>query len=91
MFVTRYLDIFLGLLLLLAMLSLLYGSYNKSSIFIIMFLASSLGVVVVYWSWYLYNKYADTDYPVFEEQVRETVRISIATIDNCRLGRWAAS
>jgi len=67
----RYLDIFLGLLLLLAMLSLLYGSYNKSSIFIIVFLASSLGVVVVYWSWYLYNKYADTDYPVFEEQVGE--------------------
>ena len=73
------------------MLSLLYGSYNKSSIFIIVFLASSLGVVVVYWSWYLYNKYADTDYPVFEEQVGPGFRIIIASFDKCRLVRWAAS
>ena len=51
------------------MLSLLYGSYSKSSIFIIVFLASSLCVVIVYWSWYCYTKYADTDYPVFQEQV----------------------
>jgi len=67
----RYLDIFLGLLLLLAMLSLLYGSYSESSLFLIGFLASSLAVVIVYWCWYFYTKYADGDYPVFEEEVGE--------------------
>jgi len=67
----RYLDIFLGLLLLVSMLSLLYGSYSRSSIFIIVSLASSCCVVVVYWSWFCYTKYADTDYPVFQEQVGE--------------------
>ena len=65
----RYLDIFLGLLLLHSMLSLLYGSYSKSSIFVIVFLASSLVVVILYWCWYFYIKYAVIDYPVFEEQV----------------------
>ena len=65
----RYLDIFLGLLLLLSMFSLLYGSYSESSIFLIGFLALSLAVVIVYWCWYFYIKYAVTDYPAFEEQV----------------------
>ena len=65
----RYLDIFLGLLLLLSMFSLLYGSYGESSIFLIGFLALSLAVVIVYWCWYFYIKYAVTDYPAFDEQV----------------------
>jgi len=67
----RYLDIFLGLLLLLAMLSLLYGGFSQSSLFIIVFLASSLAVLIAYWCWYFYTKYAGGDYPVFEEEVGE--------------------
>ena len=70
----------MGLLLLLSMLSLLYGSYSKSSIFMIVFLAFSLVVVIIYWCWFFYIKYAVIDYPVFEEQVshrrRENKRTS---------------
>ena len=65
----RYLDIFLGLLLLFSMVSLLYGSYSQSSLFLIMFLASSLAVVIMYWCSYLYTKYAGGDKPVFQEEV----------------------
>ena len=68
-FFCRYLDILLGLLLLLSMLSLLYGSYSESSLFIIGFLAFSLAGVIVYWCWYFYSKYAGGDYPVFQEEV----------------------
>ena len=68
-FVCRYLDIFLGLLLLLSMLSLLYGSYSESVLFIIGFLALSLAVVIVYWCWYAYTRYAGGDYPVLREDV----------------------
>jgi hypothetical protein len=66
----RYLDIFLGLLLLLSMVSLLYGSYSQSSLFLITFLASSLAVVILYWCSYLYTKYEGGDKPVFQEEVR---------------------
>ena len=65
----RYLDIFLGLIFLLSMLSLLYSSHTENSLFIIMFLILSVTVVVVYWSYYLYMQYAGTDYPVFQEKV----------------------
>ena len=60
------------------MLSLLYGGYSQSSLFIIVFLASSLAVVIAYWCWYFYTKYAGGDYPVFQEEV----------IINCMLGAW---
>ena len=66
----------MGLLLLLSMLSLLYGSYSKSSIFVIMFLASSMAVGIIYWCWYFYIKYAIIDYPVFEEQVGHIISSS---------------
>ena len=65
----RYLDIFLGVLLILSMLNLLYGSYQESALFIIGFLAFSLAVVIVYWCWYAYTQYAGGDYPVFQEKV----------------------
>lgn len=51
----RYLDIFLGLVEFLSMLSLLYASYSNSRLFIITFMVSSLGVVVLYWGWYAYH------------------------------------
>lgn len=63
----RYLDIFLGLVEFLSMLSLLYASYSNSRLFIIVFMTSSLGVVVLYWSWYTYYSY-DTDTLVYEDQ-----------------------
>ena len=66
----------MGLLLLLSRLSLLYGSYSKSSIFVIMFLASSMAVAIIYWCWYFYIKYAIIDYPVFEEQVGHKISSS---------------
>ena len=66
----RYLDIFLGLLLLLSMVSLLYGSYSQSSLFLITFLASSLALVIMYWCSYFYTKYEGGDKPVFQEEVR---------------------
>lgn len=63
----RYIDIFLGLVEFLSMLSLLYGSYSSSRLFIILFLTSSLGVIVLYWTWYAYYNY-DTDRLVYEDQ-----------------------
>ena len=68
-YITRYLDIFLGVLLIMSMLSLLYGSYTETVLFIIGFLAFSLAVVITYWCWYFYSKYPGGDYPVFQEEV----------------------
>jgi hypothetical protein len=51
------------------MVSLLYGSYTESVLFIIGFLAFSLAVVIAYWCWYFYSQYAGGDYPVFQEEV----------------------
>ena len=38
-----------------------------SRLFIILFLTSSLGVIVLYWTWYAYYNY-DTDRLVYEDQ-----------------------
>jgi len=67
----RYLDIFLGLLLLLSLVCLLYGSYCESRIWIIAFITTSLAVVLTYWCWYLYIKYAGMEYPESEETAVE--------------------
>jgi len=63
----RYLDIFLGLVEFISMLCLLYASYSYSRLFIIVFMTSSLGVVVIYWGWYSYYTY-DTDTLVYDDQ-----------------------
>lgn len=63
----RYLDIFLGLVEFLSMLSLLYASYSSSRLFIIVFMTSSLGVVVLYWGWYSYYSH-DSDTLVHSDQ-----------------------
>lgn len=67
----RYLDITLGVVLLLSMLCLLYGSYSQSSHFLILFFILSLVVVICYWSWYVYINFVSHDSAVFEDQVRE--------------------
>ena len=65
----RYLDITLGLLLLISMLSLLYGSYSLHPILLVIFFTLSLTVLVAYWIWYLYTNFIASHYPMFEEQV----------------------
>jgi len=67
----RYLDIFLGLLLLLSLVCLLYGSYCESRIWIIAFITGSLAVVLTYWCWYLYIKYSGMEYPESEQTAGE--------------------
>jgi len=67
----RYLDIFLGLLLLLSLVCLLYGSYSESRIWIIAFITGSLAVVLTYWCWYLYIKYSGMEYPESEQTAGE--------------------
>ena len=70
----RYLDITLGLLLLVSMLSLLYGSYSLHPILLVIFFTLSLTVLVAYWIWYLYTNFIASHYPVFEEQVCATLQ-----------------
>ena len=65
----RYLDICLGLILLVSMLCLLYGTYSQSPHFLILFFILSLVVVIGYWTWYVYVNFVSQDSPVFEDQV----------------------
>ena len=65
----RYADVFLGLILFLSMLSLLYGGYFYSQVSIIAFITSSLGVMISYWSLYAYASYNQDDLPEYDEQV----------------------
>lgn len=64
----RYLDIFLGLLLFLSMLSLLYGGYSHSRVSITVFITSSLAVMISYWCWYGYSSYHSEDLAVYDDQ-----------------------
>ena len=66
----RYLDICLGIILLVSMLCLLYGTYSQSPHFLILFFILSLVVVIGYWTWYVYVNFVSQDSPVFEDQVR---------------------
>jgi len=64
----RYVDIFLGLILFLSMLSLLYGGCFHSQISITAFITSSLGVMISYWCLYAYASYNNDDLPVYDDQ-----------------------
>ena len=64
---SRYLDIRLGLVLLLSLVCLLYAGYSQSRIWIIAFITASLAVVLTYWCWYLYIKASGIDFPDSEE------------------------
>ena len=66
----RYLDITLGVVLLVSMLCLLYGTYSQSHHFLILFFILSLVVVIGYWTWYIYVNFVSLDYPVFDDQVK---------------------
>jgi len=65
----RYLDITLGVILLVSMLCLLYGTYSQSPYFLILFFILSLVVVIGYWTWYIYVNFVSTDPVVFEDQI----------------------
>ena len=65
----RYLDITLGVFLLVSMVCLLYGTYSQSSHFLILFFILSLVVVISYWSWYVYINFVSQDSAVFEDEV----------------------
>lgn len=65
----RYLDITLGVVLLVSMLCLLYGTYSQSHHFLILFFILSLVVVIGYWTWYIYVNFVSLDYPVFDDQI----------------------
>ena len=76
--VLRYLDILLGIILFISMLCLFYGSYFYSQIFITAFLTTSLGVILSYWSLYLYYSYNSEDLPLYDNQV--TTMFSLLSI-----------
>ena len=65
----RYVDIFLGLLLFVSLLSLLYGAQSSSKLFIIIFIILSVTVMVVYWCWYIYSCFNTGDISPFDSQV----------------------
>jgi len=73
----RYVDIFLGLLLLASLLCLLYGSYSESRLWIIAFITGSLAVVLSYWCCYLYNTHAAhlEEYPDAEGTITEVATL----------------
>ena len=57
----RYVDIFLGGLLLAAHICLLHGSHQKNRLTLILFLSLSLTSLSLYWIWFAYLKYALQD------------------------------
>ena len=67
--ILRYLDIFLGIILFIAMLSLLYGSYFHSQISLTAFITTSLGVILSYWGLFTYYSYNSEDMPLYDDQV----------------------
>jgi len=70
----RYVDIFLGLLLLASLLCLLWGSHSESSLWVIAFITGSLAVVLSYWCCYLYTTHAthlEDNYPDAEGTIAE--------------------
>jgi len=73
----RYVDIFLGLLLLASLLCLLYGSYSESRLWVIAFITGSLAVVLSYWCCYLYNTHAAhlEEYPDAEGTITEVATL----------------
>jgi len=73
----RYVDIFLGLLLLASLLCLLYGSYSESRLWVIAFITGSLAVVLSYWCCYLYNTHAAhlEEYPDAEGTISEVATV----------------
>ena len=78
----RYLDIFLGTILFISMLCLLYGGHFHSQISITAFITTSLGVMITYWCLYLYYTINDEDLPLYDDQVCSlffTIRYSLLT------------
>ena len=75
--ILRYVDIFLGLLLLASLLCLLYGSYSESRLWVIAFITGSLAVVLSYWCCYLYNTHAAhlEEYPDAEGTITEVATL----------------
>ena len=65
----RYLDIGLGLVLFSSMLSLVYAGYSESKAWLVVFTSGSLAVLILYWSWAVYNKYVSTEQQEFGQQV----------------------
>ena len=65
----RYLDIGLGLVLFSSTLSLVYAGYSESKAWLVVFTSGSLAVLIIYWSWAVYNKYVSTDHQEFGEKV----------------------
>ena len=72
---SRYLDILLGLVLLLSLVCLLYAGYSQSRIWIIDFITASLAVVLTYWCWFLYIKASGMDFPDSEEMTGDVLAI----------------
>ena len=57
-FLSRYMDIPLGLILLTSLVSLEYGSMTGERPPLALFLILSLATMAVFWLWFLYLKYA---------------------------------
>ena len=73
---SRYLDILLGLVLLLSLVCLLYAGYSQSRIWIIAFITASLAVVLSYWCWFLYIRHStreEDDYVGAEGDIGQVI------------------
>ena len=55
-------DILLGMILTLSFISLSYGGHSTKSMFLIAFLISSLGVLVTYWTAFIYRGLIGIEY-----------------------------
>ena len=66
----RYVDILLGCLSLLSLVSLEYGAANQERRKIRFFIIVSCGVVLLYWGWFIYLKHG-----LREREASEEVKI----------------
>ena len=68
----RYVDIFLGIVSLLSLLSLEYGAANQEIKKIVFFFIVSCAVVLLNWAWFIYLKHC-----LREREASEEVRLSL--------------
>ena len=80
----RYVDIFLGILLLCAQLCLLHGSHQRNRLTLIIFLSLSLTTISLYWVWFAYLKYALQDTEATEEVVKSNIVSRVNLSMSCR-------
>ena len=65
----RYVDIFLGIVSLLSLVSLGYGAARQKIRNILLFLIVSSGIVILYWGWFSYLRHGLREREASEEVI----------------------